>query len=44
MSSFLTVIAAEANAGMTARDAEHLMYGRVVVQVIIDAVTPRAAP
>src|SRR5207248_7783526 len=40
----LAVIAAEADAGLTACDAENLMDLRMVVQIIIDAVSPRPAP
>jgi hypothetical protein len=38
------MIAAEADAGTATRNAEHLMHRRVIMQIVEDAVAPRAAP
>jgi hypothetical protein len=38
------MVAAEANACAPTRNAKHLMHRRVIVQIVVDAVAPRAAP
>src|SRR5882757_4596938 len=38
------LFAAEPNAALAARDAEHLMDPRVIVHVIVDAVAPGVSP
>ena len=41
---FLAAVAAEANPGVAARDAERFVHRRVIVQIIVDAVAPHIAP